>query len=352
VGRGNLVVHIVESVALASLLPDSAGGWIALTVGVIGLAAAVQQLTAAFFRRKYGKAEERVLDILKEQIDAEEVERFAASARKQAAEYESLQERLRLDIAQQIPLEAERMYLDQRIEALIAGMGRDHQEYLELNTQLDGLEARSQSVHTRSALSPELQEFLQDSVVPQHMQVKKRERQLLLLVGATVVLALTPVSLGLVLINWITVLVHPLTADLSLVILGYACLGLLVTLLVMVVKPIRESLASRIARTGRWMRLVQFVPALLVAMVLMAAAGLWYEEYQWYDISATAGEQANAVAYLFFTTVPAAFLIGYLILLAVQWFKDQAALERRRRADREAKIAGEIGEAQQRIGGS
>lgn len=211
-GEGEPVRYTIAAVPLESinsLLPHSTGGWIAVSVGLVGFAAAVQQLTAAVFRRKYGRAEKRMLDILKKQVDAEEVERFAESAREQAERYEEQERALREQIRERIPLEAARLYYNQRIDALVASMGGEWDEYQALESQLSHLEKRAPR-----PLPEALGEGMRDRVVPFRVREKRHALQLRVLVFALFVLAIIPVSLAELISGWLDALFQPLALPL------------------------------------------------------------------------------------------------------------------------------------------
>ncbi|MEU4295381.1 hypothetical protein AB0E63_44780 [Kribbella sp. NPDC026596] len=240
-GKGKTqVVRTVASVMLASLLPNSTGGWIAVIVGAIGLAAAVQQLTSWWLKRKYDRAEQRMLDILRQQIDAEQVQRFAENARKQAEDYERQQEALRRTIAEQIPVEAQRLYFMRRLDALKSNMGRDYFEYLDLSSQLDALAGIKQD-----PLPPQLEKLIKESALPQHLEARRHAQQLRVLVFILVVLAVMPASLSVLLAAELSILLHPLRFHPYETYLAYGILSLLVAI-VWIAPPLGPRLAARL----------------------------------------------------------------------------------------------------------
>jgi len=99
---------------------------------ILGLLAAVHQLAGIFTRRRYKRAKQRALELIRQSLDADELQH---ELRKTKAERDAL----RRQVDEDLPREARRVYVATRLEQLSEQMRADAREFNELHTELTEL---------------------------------------------------------------------------------------------------------------------------------------------------------------------------------------------------------------------
>lgn len=149
---------------------------------VVGFMAAVQQLLSAYRRRRFAKAEERVLAVAAKELDAE-------AAHRDYDRYEALRLSLRRQVEQEVPQEARRVYLRSRVESLRSQLAADLEEYERVSAELR--EVSSESV---AGLDDRLRDVIEHSIRPVYVRRRRNERLVVALLVALLALALTPLT--------------------------------------------------------------------------------------------------------------------------------------------------------------
>lgn len=147
---------------------------------VVGLVAGLQQLIIWMRSRRLSKAQSRAFEILNSQLNAEE-------AKEAASKYESMRESLRLQVEQDIPREARRVYLKNRLDRLGESLSHDYEEYSAIEQEL-GLASEA------SQLDIKIRDVVQESLLPELRTRRRRERVLVGLVGLLVLLNFLPLG--------------------------------------------------------------------------------------------------------------------------------------------------------------
>ncbi len=292
---------------------------ISAIVGAIGVAAAVQQLTSWILRRKYEKAENRLLEILQQQVDAEEVQRFGEAVRQQVKEYERQQARLREQIEEEIPREARRLYTQQRLDALVQSLGRDYVEYEELR-------ASQEMASGSHALPEEIRALIANQILPEYLEQKRRDRRTALLIVALVVLAFVPFDLASLVFYLVYRIFRPLSDAPWTAVPSYALLGL--AMIVLLARTSLKPWSRRIADilwARRFLRVpvIYMVLALLFLLAIFVAAAVYlvvddiqfyggFSTYSGYDFSGSA--QARSALLLIATTLCTSLVLLFVFI--------------------------------------
>jgi len=156
--------------------------WQALVaVGVVvSLIAGIQQIAITVKRRRYAKAEEKMLQTIARTLDAE-------AAEQDVAKYVALRESLRRQIEDEVPLEGRRVYLRARLDELRDGLASDVQEFERLRAELQSLDDRKVE-----PLDARLRAVVEDSIRPRYVQRRRFELAVFALLGVLLVTALSP----------------------------------------------------------------------------------------------------------------------------------------------------------------
>jgi hypothetical protein len=171
---------------------------VVVAVGVIvGLIAGLQQLAGWVRRRRYQRAEELVLRIASQQLEA-------AAAKEDFAKYQALKENLRRQVEEEVPREARRVYLRSRVDALNQQIGSDVEEYLVVEQALADLERRAPAT-----LDNRLRAVIESSIRPAYIRRRQTDRVVLGGLVALLVLTLSPINLAAQLRDLLFVLGNP-----------------------------------------------------------------------------------------------------------------------------------------------
>lgn len=176
-------------------LPGESGGgwditwkWFLAVAAIVGFLAACQQLASWLGRRKLDRAELRLLEIAASQLDAEDYRRNAAEAREDADQLRRAKQSLLEEVRERIPLEARRVYLENRLSQLSASIQQSLTEYNA--ARLEILEIGQ----TADPLSKELRLSVQSIVDRDLRQRRRLEASILTLLGVLVVLFILPIN--------------------------------------------------------------------------------------------------------------------------------------------------------------
>jgi hypothetical protein len=154
---------------------------------VVGLIAGIQQIATTLRRRRFSRAERRVLETVARALDAE-------SAAEDVAKYEALRESLRRQVEDEVPLEARRVFLRTQIDHLRQRIGADVTEFERLRGQLARLEAQRVE-----PLDARLDEVVERAIRPPYAKRRGNETAILVMVSLLLVAALSPYEVGYVL---------------------------------------------------------------------------------------------------------------------------------------------------------
>lgn len=145
----------------------------------VGLLAAVLTLYQWVTSRKRRRAEDRAFEILNQQL-------VAADAKEEVEHYQQLRLDLRRQIEREIPAEARKAYLRNRLEGLAKSIGEDYEEYSKIQRELNA--------PPRSALDQSIRAVIEQNRLPSGRTHRTRERVLLGLITFLALFSLTPIS--------------------------------------------------------------------------------------------------------------------------------------------------------------
>jgi hypothetical protein len=157
----------------------SVWGVIAVVLTILGGIAAAQQLITWLTGRRRQKALEQVLEDVADKIDAETTEKEVVRLRELAAG-------IRTQIDNDLPREARRVYLTNRLATIARSIGELYEEYHDIEREL-------QSSRPASPLEGTLRASIEATIMPQYRQRERRDRQLRILLALAVALLLLPV---------------------------------------------------------------------------------------------------------------------------------------------------------------
>ena len=159
---------------------------------IIGIAAAIQQLGTWIRRRKKQKAQDELLEEYKLTIDAK-------TARKDVEQYTEQLKELRHQMDTQLPIQARRDYLTERLEQLRRDLYHDFSEYQEIEKELA-------DTRPETSLDRRIRMVVETSIVPERRLQERRGLYTLLLVFALVLINISPYSLNQQLYSYFNVL--------------------------------------------------------------------------------------------------------------------------------------------------
>jgi hypothetical protein len=149
---------------------------------VVGVSAAVQQLLSFITGRRRQKALEQFAEDVADRIDTRSTE-------KQLSRLRQLRDGIQDQIENQLPHEARRAYLKNRLDTLASSIGEVFAEYQAIEREL-ALDVSD------SPLEASLREVVETTIVPAYRQRERYQRQLRLLLIVTLVLLISPISPG------------------------------------------------------------------------------------------------------------------------------------------------------------
>ena len=167
--------------------------WLGYAVGLIGSVIAIVQFVSWLRARKHRQADERIREIVSQQLNAEDV-------RLDAERYEALRQELRTQIEREIPKVARHRYLENRRDRLVESITREFEEYRSIESELG-------DSGPESMLDRRIVDVIQEALVPERRLRQRRERFLLALLGVLLLFNLLPVG-SLPLFSW-DVLLRP-----------------------------------------------------------------------------------------------------------------------------------------------
>jgi hypothetical protein len=179
---GGLLVLAAEPPA-ESQTPRWWGVFLAIAA-IVGLAAGLQQLVSWVSSRRRRRAEDRLLKIVESQLRAEEAQ--AAAER-----YSTLRAELRRQVENEIPREARRIFLLNRRDRLASSITEDLQEYTAIEQEL-----AETSDLGGSPLDERVRAVVQETIVPSQEARRRRERAVLAIVAALLLLSFSPFPVG------------------------------------------------------------------------------------------------------------------------------------------------------------
>jgi hypothetical protein len=159
---------------------------------IIGILAAIQQFGTWIHRRKKQKAQDELLEEYQLTKDAK-------TARKDVEQYTKQLEELRHQMDTQLPIQARRDYLAERLEQLRRDLYHDFNEYQEIEKELA-------DTRPETSLDRRIRLVVETSIVPEHRLQERRDLYTLLLVLALVVINISPYSLNRLLYSYFNVL--------------------------------------------------------------------------------------------------------------------------------------------------
>jgi hypothetical protein len=162
-------------------------GLSALTVfgiigAVVGIVAAIQQFAAAIHRRRFARAEEKLL----EAIEANDKIRVS---REQVEHYGGLRSALLEQIKTEVPKRARYAYLTDRLDQLGADLYRTYREYEDVRHQL-----ADQGVSTE--LDRSISQAIKGTIIPNRRNIESRNLYVLTLLIALIVFNVGPLRLS------------------------------------------------------------------------------------------------------------------------------------------------------------
>ncbi|MFG3604389.1 hypothetical protein [Micromonospora chersina] len=162
---------------------------------VLGLVVGIVQVFFWFQDRRTRRAQLRLLEIVGNQLDAER-------ARAEAKQSATLVEQLRAQIDRDLPAEARRVYLSQRLDSLARSITSDFEEYVQIEREM----APSSSV---SPLHQQVRTVVEQTILPTRQRERQRERITLVMLGLLLAIALLPYDVGGLLVAHFAELAEP-----------------------------------------------------------------------------------------------------------------------------------------------
>jgi hypothetical protein len=156
--------------------------WVGWTVGLV---AAVITIAQTLRSRRRHRAEDRAYEILNRQLDAEDAEKKAKTAEEKVELYQQRRLDLRRQIEQEIPNEARKAYLKNRLDGLAKSIADDFREYTKIEQQLKD---------SKPALDPSIQSIIEQTLLPVRRSQRARERLVLGVVAFLALAILTPIN--------------------------------------------------------------------------------------------------------------------------------------------------------------
>jgi hypothetical protein len=147
---------------------------------VVGLVAGVQQIFAAVRRRRLGAAEERLLEIVATQLDAD-------TAKQDAATYAEIRSSLRAQIEVELPAEARRLFLADRLKETARQIAREFEEY-------EAMEAEMGRLAPQTELDDRIRNVIETQILPPYKRQQWRERAVLVALLGLLILSISPLS--------------------------------------------------------------------------------------------------------------------------------------------------------------
>lgn len=209
-------------------------------------------------RRRYAKAEQKLLETVALTVDAE-----AAAA--DVARYQALRETLRRQVEDEVPREGRRVYLRARLEELRGQLASGVRDFERLEDELAQLGGDSSQ-----PLDARLRSVIEDSIRPDYLRRRRGERLTLGVLAALLVLTVSPYRPAGLLQGGAHALTHSASAspaDIVETLVGGSLLTALILGLAVSVRPSRRSLAIR------WPRIWHVTVAAAVTAGLLLTGG-------------------------------------------------------------------------------
>jgi hypothetical protein len=150
--------------------------WIGWAVGLLAATLTLYQWSTSRNRRR---AQDRAFEILNQQL-------IAADAKEEVEHYQQLRLDLRRQVDREIPAEARKAYLRNRLDGLAKGISDDYEEYRRVQQELN--------VPQSSELDQRIQAVVRQNLVPSGRFRRNRERAMLGLIAFLAIFSLTPIS--------------------------------------------------------------------------------------------------------------------------------------------------------------
>jgi hypothetical protein len=160
----------------------SAWGVAGVIITVICGVAAIQQLTGGIRRRELQSAQDELLREYQLTVDAKEVKKSIEENTQQLDE-------LRRQIQVQLPIQARRDYLRERLDQLGRDLYRDFEEYQSIQRELDETSAQN-------TIDVQIREVIDSAIVPQRRLSGRRSQGMLVLILALGAINLSPLNLS------------------------------------------------------------------------------------------------------------------------------------------------------------
>lgn len=161
--------------------PDS--GWsawgVVVAAGVVvGLVAATQQIVASVRNRRRNAAMQRVMDLAASQLDA-------TAVKQEVDRYTALREELKEQIDHELPREARRIYVNERLQHLSRVLADSFEEY-------EMLRAEQAQLAPSSPLADRLRAVIETDVLPGRRQAHRRQSRRTTLIVVLLLAGLSP----------------------------------------------------------------------------------------------------------------------------------------------------------------
>jgi hypothetical protein len=209
-----------------------------------------------------------------------------------------------------VPDEANRLFLQRRIEYLAASITRDFEEYRATEREL-------QSPDLSPVLDPAIKYAIQRAIIPGQRTRERRNVYMLVLLLALVVLNLSPINLSSTIYQYFSVLAYSANWTVGTIAGSISISALIFTIILMFASelspPLKKEFDKR--RSPIWF----IIPVILVGASI--TLGYWWRTnviseqcvpYGCYEISSSVHDVASAVAFNIAPLIAAVWLLALL----------------------------------------
>ena len=209
-----------------------------------------------------------------------------------------------------VPKQADRLFLERRMESLAASITRDFDEYRDAETRL-------QAPDLSPKLDPVIREAIQHAIVPGQRTRERRNVYVLVLLVALIALNLSPISISSIIYQYFSVLAESANWTASTIAVSIATSTLIFTIILMFASelyvPFKEFFDKR-------RRLVWYIAPVVLVGVLVAL-GFWWREnvlyqechpYACFSDASPVQNDASAIALNIAPLIAGAWLLAIL----------------------------------------
>jgi hypothetical protein len=200
---------------------------VASIIGIYCGVIATQQILSTVRRRKLQKSQDELLRRFQIVVDTANAEKDAEAARQEVEEYSRKLDELRQQINDQLPIQARRDYLTERIDQLSKDIYRDYKEYQEAQKELE-------ITASTGPLDDQIRNAIKIDIMPHRLIQERRNLTVLIVLVFLVVIDISPYKLNQFVYAYFNILGYPdewyVSSVITAMIAGTATLAVLLVL--------------------------------------------------------------------------------------------------------------------------